>query len=397
MRPQYVFISQATSRVVFDLARQVSEELGPTLVLSGNSPSFESTDTLALWKGPAYDNTSYRSRMKSWLSFCAWTLLKARSIEGSPVVLVTSNPPILPMVAAILKQRRGWRFVARILDVFPNAIAQQGLTGESHPVYRAWAKANTLAYAKADAVVTLAPKMGRAVSRYLPEGQEPILIPDWVDPSELRPIPKSENWFVRDHALSDKFVVMYSGNVGSSHDISGLLGAAEQLKDHPRIRFVLIGGGGRAHEFQAAAERLPNCIALPFQPEAAVPFAMAAADLGVVALGRSSAAVSMPSKSYYLMSAGCALLGLTSEDDDLRDLIDTHVCGVYAPSSDGNAVAAAILSLHDEPSALQTRQENARRAAVQQFSTSVCTQKYIELLSRLRDSERAASLQQLAI
>ncbi len=101
------------------------------------------------------------------------------------------------------------------------------------------------------------------------------------------------------------------GNLGMVHDLTVLPAVAAQLQAYPDVHFVVIGeGAGRkALEAQCARLDLSNLTFLPFQPESALPFSLAMADIGLVALAKGAEGVSMPSKTYYMMAAGSALLG----------------------------------------------------------------------------------------
>ena len=114
-----------------------------------------------------------------------------------------------------------------------------------------------------------------------------------------------------------------------------------------------------------------------------VPQIMAAAHVGVATLGRGSEGVSMPSKSYDLMAAGCALLGLSQGDNDLRRIIERYECGLNVEPDDTNGVLVALHRFRDDPEFLAHCQSRSRQAAVEQFSTSVNQRRYLELLRAL--------------
>lgn len=94
----------------------------------------------------------------------------------------------------------------------------------------------------------------------------------------------------------------------------------------------------------------------------------------------------MPSKSYYLMAAGCAVLGLSHGDNDLRRMIERYECGINVESDDTDGVIEALRRFRDDPQFLAHCQSRARKAAVEQFSTSVNTRRYLEILRTLSPS-----------
>ena len=69
------------------------------------------------------------------------------------------------------------------------------------------------------------------------------VIENWADDEAVFPMPASASLLRRSLGLQDKFVVGYSGNLGRAHEFETLLAAAETLRDHRGIAFLMIGGG----------------------------------------------------------------------------------------------------------------------------------------------------------
>jgi len=105
--------------------------------------------------------------------------------------------------------------------------------------------------------------------------------------------------------LQDKFIIMYSGNLGKTHNIETLVSLAEILKDESYY-ILIIGGGTQFTSIQALIEqkKLKNIKLLPWQPVEKLPFTLASADIGVVSLGSKASNLSIPSKTFNLMSVG---------------------------------------------------------------------------------------------
>lgn len=342
-------------------------------------------------KAIKYDNSSYRSRARTWLAYLRDAERAVRRVEGRPVLVVTTNPPMLPWLAWLLKRRRGWRYVVDVLDVCPDALVGQGLAGARSVLPAAWRRLNRLAFDAADGVVTLGPVMAERVAAQRAGRRAPRLIPSWVNVERVRPVAKAENPFAREHGLTSGLTLLYSGNLGVTHDLSGLVGALEALAVDAGVRAVFIGGGARREELTGLARRLAPVTVLPYQPAERVPMAMASGDVGVVTFGRGAEGVSMPSKAAYMMATGLALLGLTYGDNDVARLIEEHECGINVRADDRRAVAAAIERFRAEPAFLQKCQENARRVAVERFSREVCLTDFLEVLARASGGREPAA------
>jgi glycosyltransferase involved in cell wall biosynthesis len=383
-RYSFVIFNQSCSRMVFELCAEIASELGPTLLHTGSNFDGEARVGLTILKAPAYNNSSYSTRMKTWLAYVADAVYVAVKLRGKPVVMVSSNPPFGPFLGYALHKLRGWPYMVRILDVYPDALIQNGLIGPRHIVPRVWGMLNRLALGGAEHVVTLGPVMAGRVKQYLPPGKAVQLVPDWVDPSCITPRAKDENWFARAHGQMGKLTLLYSGNVGLTHDLSCLYRVVENLQGEEDIHFLFIGGGARRSELAEVERRLHNFTLLPLQSEADMPYSLATGDVAIVALGKGTEGISMPSKTYSGMAAGCAILGISCGDNDLKRVIEDYQCGINVDTNDADGMREAILRFRNDRDFLKRCQNNSRRAAEQTFSTAVCGRAYLTMLSEMR-------------
>lgn len=378
-------MGQALVPDVAALAHRCAEELGETLIFT--SEAFDHGDDhprLKRTDGPTYDNSSLRSRVRTWSAFMWAALRYVRRLRSKPVVLLNTNPPMLALVGYLGARLRGQPYIVQILDVYPDVMIQRGMFGPGHPIARLWGAFNRLVFSRAEAIVTLGEVMADRVRPYVAEGREILVIPTSVDASSIVPRPKTDNWFAAEHGLVDDLVILYSGNYGASHDLSGLLEAMGAFDSEAGVTFLYIGGGARAPELEEAVGRHPGVgLCLPFQPFETLPFSMTAGDIAVVTLGKGTEGISMPSKCYYMMAAGCAILALSEGDNDLKRVVETYECGVNLSCTDVAGIAATIERLRAEPETLERYQRNARKAAEEVFDIEIVTAQHFELLRDL--------------
>src|SRR5207253_8473991 len=125
------------------------------------------------------------------------------------------------------------------------------------------------------------------------------------------------------HKLSQKFVVMYSGNHSPCHPLDTLLGAAYKLRDNSEIAFCFVGGGSEFVKVKSfAAERgLENILCLPYQPLAGLSASLSAADLHVVVMGDEFAGIVHPCKIYNILSVGAPFLYIGPTESHVVDIL----------------------------------------------------------------------------
>ena len=66
---------------------------------------------------------------------------------------------------------------------------------------------------------------------------------------------------------------------------------------------------------------------LPFQNSTVLPFSLTSAHFGVITMEEGSQDLSLPSKTFYQLSAGNALIGISKEGSELDILISENDCG----------------------------------------------------------------------
>ena len=146
-----------------------------------------------------------------------------------------------------------------------------------------------------------------------------VVVPDWVDCGRIRPL--DSNPFRR--SFGDKFVVMYSGNMGLSQQLEGVLEAADGLRDNERSLFALIGEGARKSGSKSGRARWDlstNVIFLPYQPLENLSQSLSAADLHLIPLAPGAAGCLVPSKIYGILAAGRPFIAMMEENAEVAQI-----------------------------------------------------------------------------
>jgi len=377
------------NQVVGPLARELLEDLDATgvrcAVVAGwvdGRPAarrFEVLGSVPLCKAPVW------RRLVTWSAFAvhAWAILARRRRTPS---LVVTNPPLTMLALPLLKRLFGLRYVLLVYDIYPDVGERMGLLKPGGLIARLWRRASARAMREAAGVVTLGSHMAETLRGHFRPGEAaPIeVIPNWADTEFIRPRPKADNPFSREHNLAGKFVVMYSGAFGATHDINSILGAAEQVQDLEDVRFVLIGGGTREREVaeRAAARNLPNVTILPLQPLDVLPLSLAAADCAIVCLDEGYEGIAVPSKTYPSLAAGSAILAISPPETELTDLVAEERCGIHVLPRRPDDLAQAIRRFHADREYLAACKAASRAAAEERYSRRTLTHRYAEALRR---------------
>ena len=270
-----------------------------------------------------YNKSSTLRRLLSWagaflhLLFVVW--FRGRNCE----LFLVSNPPLTTFVPLFTRKK----YSILIYDLYPDSLFSQGFVKRDSFISKWWSKKNRKVFAKAENVFTISDDMKRTVAQYVEESKIKVVY-NWAHNEHLKPVEKADNSFLKQLQLEDKFIVLYSGNMGMTHDIDVLVDVANALKESSKIHFLFIGEGSKKEiiEQKIAEYRLKNCSVLPFQPLEVLPYSMGAADIAVVTTDANQTGLSVPSKTYSYLSVGAVLLCLADKDSELgRMVVDNNV------------------------------------------------------------------------
>ena len=381
--PSLIVVNQTVNPAFVAWVEALAHAGVSVALVSGNAPAGLDPGVI-LHRGPAYDRSSAGSRLWSWARFtvaASWRLL--RTGRRVPALVVT-NPPLMPLAAWLLHRVQGRRFGLLEWDIYPQVLEVTGLAGRRNLPARLWRACHRRALRSASLVVTIGEGMAAVLREMAGDpGLDVAVIPNWVDTDRIRPLVREENAFARAQGLEDRLVVVYSGNLGATHAIETVVRVAEELRDTDGILVLVIGEGAKRSvvEKAIAAGRAPSLRLLPRQPEAVFPQALAAAQIGIVTLAAGQEGLSMPSKTYDLMAAGAAILGISRPPNDLAATIERHGCGANFCPESAVAIAAWIRGLAADRAGLERLRRASRQAAVEHYSAAWVPG---ELAARLR-------------
>jgi glycosyltransferase involved in cell wall biosynthesis len=292
------------------------------------------------------------ARMTDYLSFYAGAAIRALMLPRFDVVVTLTTPPIIGLIGTLLRAARGTRHVYWSMDLHPDASKALGRMSPRNWIVRFWAWLSALVYRQADRVVVLGPYMADRIAEKQVPSDRIVTIPVWSRRDEIYPIPRGTNPLRKVLGLEDKFVVMYSGNLGLAHSFDEFLAAARQLRERTDVIFLFVGGGPRLGEVEAAIKRdgIENVRLLDYVPRSQLHASLTMADLHLISMRPEMTGIVVPGKLYGAMAAGRPTLFIGPEHCESADTIRQAGCGFTIPSGETEQVVRAIGLLADDPS-----------------------------------------------
>ncbi len=374
----------ATGEVMTKLVHGLAERDHRITVVT-SLPWYRGHQVDSEWRGRPWrtEETPWGRVIRSWPFATTKTDIWARAIgfagqtglasglaltTGDHDVVVGMSPPIFMGDAAwLLAKRCRAPFVFNTQDIFPDiAVDLRALTNPRVIAAARWYE--RALYRRADAITVLSTDQRDNVRAKLPPHRRDRvrIIRNVVDLERIRPVEEVEreaNPYRQRHGLSDKTVVMYSGNVGLSQSFDLIREAATHWADDESVQFVVNGEGAAHAEVAAWASRLDNVTMIPFGPRHEVPQILGAADLHLVLLKQGLAASSTPSKLYGILAAGRPVLASIDEGSEVCSTVREADCGLSVPPDDAPAFLAALDKLLADPAELAAMGRRGRRHA----------------------------------
>ncbi len=340
-----------------------------------------------------FARTNRKGEALNWIWATLGLIVLALRVPRRVPLLVGTNPPMLHIVGALMKWLRGQRFIALFYDLHPELSCAVGVLREGSRLDRIWRRMNRWILQQADVAICLGRHMEQTLLARC-AGAQTVIVHNWCDPRVVRHMPKSASRFAAEHGLLDKFVVLFSGNMGWRQRLEILLEVAADLQHEP-IRFVFIGEGGKKEKLRAAAQQknLENVLFFPYQPRELMEHSLAAADLAVVSQEREVIGLGVPSKIYTYMASGRALLGLAGKPCELIDLIEATECGWHFDEDhDKDAIVAKLKELVRHPERSAEAGRRARAQFEKHFTLPVIAQQYAGIMQQQFEAGPASSL-----
>jgi glycosyltransferase involved in cell wall biosynthesis len=330
-------------------------------------------------------------RLINEISFCLSSTFKILFMPKFDVILVLSSPPFLPIFVSFVARLRGIPYLYVMMDVFPDIAVSTGLAKPGSVIIVFWEFLSKISLSHAKRIVVLGRCMKSVVQQKISSQIKiPIdVIHNWSDGRFIYPIDRLQNSFFSQYPnLKDKFIVMYSGNLGRFQDFETILASADALKSETQVQFVISGEGARKDWLleQIASRDLHNVSLLPFVPQSELNNSLNAADVGLVTLEPGAEGLGVPSKFYPLLAAGTPVIALMAGHAEVALQVSEADIGFVVTQGDAQGLVNAISALVSDPARQRLFSQRARDLFLERFDRKIAIEVYRLALERTASS-----------
>ncbi|MDR3610698.1 MAG: glycosyltransferase family 4 protein [Ignavibacteriaceae bacterium] len=290
-----------------------------------------------------YNPTKNLNRLLTWtigsLQALLYIIFKGRNAD----LFITSNPPFGIFLPYFCTNK----YSILIYDIYPDLLINYKILSRNSRVIKFWEKTNIKIFANAKNIFTISDGMKQQIAKYV-NYQKIDVISCWTDNSFLKPIPKEENIFIHQQHIEGKFIILYSGNVGFTHNVETLLDLADRIQ-RKDILFLIIGDGDKKKMLSERIHNseLQNVRLLPWQDIAMYPYSLSSADLAIVTLSKEASIMSVPSKLFDIMSVGSPILSIAEKNSEIAKIIDKYDLGICCLADQIDTMVDFIFNLMD--------------------------------------------------
>jgi colanic acid biosynthesis glycosyl transferase WcaI len=303
------------------------------------------------------------------------------------MVIAKTDPPLLSLVLESTARNRGTYLVNWLQDIYPETAAVLGVPLIRGPALALLRGLRNRSLRKTDATVVVGDLMARRIKGFGVPAARVHVIANWCDDETIRPAAGTDNPLREAWHLSGKFVIGHSGNLGRAHDYETVLGAAERLRNEPRIVFLMIGGGKHFEELAKAvkARGLENSFRFrPYQERAMLPHSLDVADAHWLSLHPALEGLIVPSKFYAIAAAGKPMLMIGDSEGEIGRLIRQHRCGTIIAPEDVATLTDTLRRWSGGSEAIIEMGGQARQMLDAQFTRRRALDQWSRLLAELR-------------
>lgn len=304
---------------------------------------------------PEFTKSNKKSRIKNIISYFFGAISATFKVEKQDYVFSISQPPILGGLLGIIgKCIKHAKFIYNIQDFNPEQTMAVGYSNNKF-VTKIMLKLDKLSCKKSDLIITVGRDLVETVNKRFNYKKVPktVMINNWINEKEIYPLERKNirvEEFKKKYDLGNKFIIMYSGNIGLYYDLENIFKVIKKIKpntktnDGKKVEFVFIGAGTVLEKLKEYKEKdkMDNVTFIPYQDKKDLIYSLNAADVHFCVNAMGIKGVSCPSKYYGIAAVGKPVLGVLEEGSEIRLIIEETKGGLLSNPGDYNSIEKNI-------------------------------------------------------
>ena len=340
-----------------------------------------------------FDKTNKKSRIKHILSYYSNCKKQITKLGHFDVTFVCSQPPIIGgMLGVYSKKKNHSKLIYNIQDFNPEQ-AEAVMSKKLKPAFSLMKKIDKKSCKKADEVIVVGRDMAETLKNRFKEKNVPkhIVINNWIDEKKIYPLPPNNPKvleFKKKYGLENKFIFMYSGNIGLYYDLLNILKTINEIPkdiktlDGKEVVFAFVGAGSVLEDMKKykVENHMDNVIFIPYQPKEDLIYSLNSANVHLCVNAKGIKGVSVPSKCYGIMAVGKPILGVLEKESECEKIISNSICGICCEPGDYTKIKDNILWIINNEDKLDELGSNGYKYLLENFTKELSINKYKDVI-----------------
>lgn len=209
-------------------------------------------------------------------------------------------------------------------------------------------------------------------------------INNWINEKEIYPLSSDNEGvvaFKKKYGLENKFIIMYSGNIGLYYDLENLMKVIRKFRDRADVVFAFVGSGSVKDKLILYKEKhkMENVVFIPYQDKKDLIYSLNAGDVHWCVNSAGIKGVSVPSKLYGIMGVGKPVLGVLEKGSEARLIIEETGCGYVTEPREYEEIKIIIQKFIDKTNkkTFDVMGQRGRDYLMKSLTKDVSVEKYI--------------------
>ena len=296
---------------------------------------------------PEFIKSNKKSRVKNIIAYFFRAIIATFKLGKFDYVFSISQPPILGGLLGVCgKWIKHAKFIYNIQDFNPEQIMAVDYS-KNKQLLRIMMMLDKFSCRQSDRVIVVGRDMEETLKRRFKNHNVPkhTYINNWIDEKKIYPLPANNSGvvnFKEKYSLLNKFVIMYSGNIGLYYDLENIVKVIEKFpqgtlsKDGREVIFAFVGNGSTLPRIKKYVREhsMRNVCFIPYQKKENLIYSLNAADIHWCVNAKGIKGVSCPSKYYGIAAVAKPVLAVLENDSEIERLIRVSQGGLCSEPGD---------------------------------------------------------------
>jgi colanic acid biosynthesis glycosyl transferase WcaI len=262
-------------------------------------------------------------RIMHELIYSLLSFIKMMSIINGDLLICVSPPFFSLVTTSIFCKLKRVPLHIHIQDLQPAAAIELGMI-KNKRLIKILGTLERFSYNSAALISSIGKDMNENLRKKGIDDNKLLLFSNWVNLSNENIVSSDPLSFRNKYGLANKFVVLYSGNIGEKQGVQTLLDTASIAhKEDESITFLIAGDGVQKQSLQekAKALKLRNIIFLEVQPKEDFCNMLASSDAALVMLRKEVKEIAIPSRLLNILAFGVPLIASVNMESETAKII----------------------------------------------------------------------------